>query len=84
MSERGEAVSGSKWTCPPWLRAYEAYIPDLAGLNIEEVMNSRFGRIAEVNPEAYKLVAVNAAVGLLTALRAKGLLKEEEKEPAEA
>jgi len=77
-------VSGSKWTCPPWLRAYEALIPDLAGLDIEEIMNSRSKKIAEVNPESYKLVAVNAAVGLLTALRAKGLLKEEEKEPAEA
>lgn len=65
------------WPMPDWMRQFEVMISDAAGPGVEDTMNL-YGRKAAalMGTEEGRAISVNAQVGLLVALHARGLLKD--------
>lgn len=65
----------SAWKTPDWVKPYEQYFVGVTKL--DEDMAGYTGNVAQqmATPEG-RAIGANAQVGLLTALRAAGLLKE--------
>lgn len=72
----------STWKTPDWIKPYEQYFTGTAGLEAD--MAGYSGNVAQqtATPEG-RAIGANAQVGLLTALRAAGLLKEVPARPVE-
>jgi hypothetical protein len=69
-------VSGG-WQMPDWMKQYADLITDTLPGGVDETMNKYgVGSSDVIATDEGKALSVNAQVGLLIALRSRGLLKE--------
>lgn len=72
------------WKLPDWMKKYEPYIAEVGVLSVEATMNTYGAKAAHLigtrsdeETAAIRAMLVNAQVGLLTALKGAGMLKEQ-------
>jgi len=70
------------WKLPDWMKTYEPYI-EAGALSVEATMNTYGAKAAlligtrtDEDAAVMRAMLVNAQVGLLTALKGAGMLKE--------
>ena len=66
-----------KWTMPDWMGPYADMFTELIDRDVEKTMDAYSAKCADLMASPVgRALATNAQVGLLVALRARGLLKD--------
>ena len=64
------------WIMPGWMEKYREHICNTGGNSVEELLNNHDDTLETNMPIVVLRIAVESQIGLLVALRGKGLLKD--------